>query len=308
MGGSNSKNKDISVNITKLKEKINEKRENIDVVHNEIIREGDEIITDLERKGYLNNREFCDRIGYIKANELRDFFPITVLQNVRYRMGIVPEQNNILENNKLSVCNDIIAFHQRKIKLIQEIKEQMPKCKEIEGQIWSSLGSNLSQLGVSQKESLFVYNEMDKFNSDIGYRYKQIKNNIERIKKAKTNSEINRISKTINSLLATTTSECKTYENRLLKYHTQQGSLILPTSASRPSNPPLSQTSTSSSNTSYEKYQAEYDFYAEQEGEINVKEGEEVTLLSTEDKYWAYVEKINGEKGYVPLSYLNKIV
>lgn len=57
------------------------------------------------------------------------------------------------------------------------------------------------------------------------------------------------------------------------------------------------------------EYQAKvlYDFTANTENELNMQEQEIVTVLE-EDPPWAHVQNIDGEDGYVPVNYLQRIV
>ena len=77
---------EVSKDLQKLNVSINSYHTNIDSIYNSIIMEGSKLITDIQNRGYLDNPGFCQRIGYLKTQELKDFFPIQTLQGVQYRM------------------------------------------------------------------------------------------------------------------------------------------------------------------------------------------------------------------------------
>ncbi|ELP86881.1 hypothetical protein EIN_044390 [Entamoeba invadens IP1] len=53
-------------------------------------------------------------------------------------------------------------------------------------------------------------------------------------------------------------------------------------------------------------YVAEFDYEGQQEGDLSFKEGEQLTLISTEDPEWPIARNAQGVEGSVPMNYLAK--
>ena len=103
-----------------LNQSINQHHSNIDKIYSAIITDGAQIITYITNNGYLNDDKFCEKLGYLKVQELKDFFPIKTLQGVQYRIGVMPqlsqmstESRTVLDKNKDAICRDIINFHKK---------------------------------------------------------------------------------------------------------------------------------------------------------------------------------------------------
>ena len=54
------------------------------------------------------------------------------------------------------------------------------------------------------------------------------------------------------------------------------------------------------------RVRALYEFAASSEGELSITAGKEMILLENDGSGWIYVE-LNGNKGFVPLSYVETI-
>ena len=215
MGASSSS---FEENLQEKTSNINATKNQIDRAFNQINQEANRIISMIVTKGFNDREKVCSQLGYQKVDELSSFFSLSTLEGVRYRLGIIPQDNLELEKKKQKVCLDIVNFYLKKINLIENIKRELPKCRNIENSIYNGLSERLKSENVRDQEWLVIYNKMNKFNEEIKARYGLIERELERINSATTMREIDSIAQTTNSILAKTNSICKTYENDLIPY------------------------------------------------------------------------------------------
>lgn len=278
-------------NINKEIQSISKYHSDISLVYNNIMDDGNKIITDIQNNGYLDNNNFCNKIGYLKAKELSDSFPIQTLQGVQYKIGIIPESTPLLNQNKLQICQNIINFFQSKVNAINKIKSEIPKCIKTENDIWNELSRLVDQNEISINERNEVYKRVDTFNKEILYRYNQIKNNLDRIKNANTKNELDSIINTTYNLLDKTIKMC---EDRKLLF---------------------SQYSKKMDNEIYDiinmnepdEYEALYNYRRQNDDELDLNIGDIVTSEYENQDEWIYAKNRQGNEGYVPLNYLRKI-
>ena len=77
----------------------------------------------LERK-YTDRDAICSKLGYQKINDLSNSFQVETLEGVRYRLGVISDDNSNLEENKNKICLDIVNFYLKKINLITNIQKE----------------------------------------------------------------------------------------------------------------------------------------------------------------------------------------
>ena len=187
----------------------------------EILRinaEADRIIALILERGYNDRDKICQKIGYQKIDELSGLFQIQTLNDIRYKLGIIPENTPELETNKTKVCLDIVNFYVKKINLITNIQKELPNCRNMEKEIYDDLTNKLNSNSLNNDEWLEVYNKLEKFNKDIKKRYDLIERELERVRKARTMSELDAIAYTTNTILNDTNTICKRHENNLFQY------------------------------------------------------------------------------------------
>lgn len=211
-----------------FEENVRQKASNIDELHTDIDLlmkrindEANRIIKLIETRDYTDRDELCKQIGYQKVDELANFFPVVTLNNVRYRLGVVPsnaESNEFLQNNKRKICLDIVNFYLKKVNLITNIQRALPGCREMEQRIYDGLSKKLEQGGLNNEEWLNVYKKMENFNEEIKTRYELFEREIERIRQAKSVRELDGIATTVNGILSKTDAICRNYENDLILF------------------------------------------------------------------------------------------
>ena len=205
-------------NLQRRSANINELHTDIDLLMSRVNNEANRIIDLINQRGYTDRNEICRRIGYQKIDELSDMFPIQTLNGIRYRLGIIPEPTAALESNKQRVCLDIVNFYLKKVNLINNIQNELPKCREMEQRIYDGLTEKLSRGGLQTEEWLEVYNRLEKFNKEIRDRYELFERELERVRAAQTMSELDNIAVTTNNILSKTNTICRNYENELVLY------------------------------------------------------------------------------------------
>lgn len=205
-------------NVRQKASNIDELHVDIDLLMKRINDEANRIIKLIEKRDYTDRDALCQQIGYQKVDELASFFPVVTLNNVRYKLGMVPESNEFLETNKKKVCLDIVNFYLKKVNLITNIQKALPGCREMEQRIYDGLSKKLEQGGLNNEEWLNVYKKMEKFNEDIKSRYELFEREVERIRQAKSMRELDGIAVTVNGILSKTDSVCRTYENDLILF------------------------------------------------------------------------------------------
>jgi len=211
----------------KLKENtanIAKKHGDIDALVDEINEEGNRLIALINQRKYTDREGICNHLAYQYVDTLSDFFPVQTLSDVRYRLGIVPENTPELETSKKQVCVDIVNFYVRKINLITSIQAELPNCKNMEREIYDELNQKLKEDNLSDEEWLEVYEQMKDFNRDIRSRYELFQEQIEEIRQAKTSVELDRVAKKTHNILAKTGAMCKNYRHSLLPYASKRTS------------------------------------------------------------------------------------
>ena len=224
--------------IKSAEDNINSLHNDIDKIQQEIIEEGNRLVEIMTNRDYLDYKELCDQISYHKVDELKDHFPIQTLNNIRYKLGLVPKpETDEMVENKETICKSIVDFYVRKVHLIKSIQNELPQCRTMENKIYNELSDKLKREGIKTEEWVNVYKKVEKFNKDIKSRNTQIKNSLEQIRKAQTQPELTRASKNVTNLLQNTTGMCKTYETDLLRFSEESEKIRVKTVGPEPKRP-----------------------------------------------------------------------
>ena len=197
---------------------LNIQHADLDVTIRRVEEEATRIIDLILARHYNDRTAVCEKIGWQKVEELSSFFPIETLEGVRYRLGVIPAANEVLEQKRQRVCTDIVNFYLKKINLITNIQKEVPNCRGMEKEIYDGLKDKLRGGYLSEDEWLAVYKELENFNKDIKKRYALMERELERIRLAKNMAELDAIAKTTNTILSDSNTICKTYENRLFQF------------------------------------------------------------------------------------------
>lgn len=234
MGNSNSSFED---ELRKKSTKINEYHNDIDKIMVELENESNRLLSLISQRGYDDQVNICQQLGWQKADQLANLLPIQTINGIRYRLGIVPENTEELNKTKRDLCADIVNFYLKKMNLISNIQNELPRCREMENAIYQGLTARLQSADITNEEWLNIYNKLENFNKDIKKRYELIARELERIRKAKSVRELDAIAATTNGILARTNSICQNYENQLIPYSRKREVLVGDTSQSQPFKP-----------------------------------------------------------------------
>lgn len=283
---------------------INQLHVNIDAIKQQILNEGAAIIAELEKRGYLNQESFCQRLAIEKADELGQFFPVQVLEGVSYRIGVMPDPNKNLELDKNALCRQIVEFHQEKVNIINRIRDEMPKCEISEGKLWTQLAQKLVQLGISDSDKRNIYAIIQQFDQEVQQDYYQIKANLDAIRVSQSVAELDSLVRGTDSLLARSNAVCLNYQRQILSYQYTTKSIIYPTLSGGEG---LVDTKMLP-----KTYTALYDYQAQASDQLSLVAGDRVVGLDAVPREgWLYVAKRDGltdQKGFVPSNYLREVV
>ena len=215
MGNSESSFED---QLRKRTSTINSLHNDIDASMTRIENEANRLIGLITQRNYTDRVQLCQQLGWQKVDELSGLLPIETLQGIRYRLGIIPENTEQLNQTKQSICKDIVNFYLKKVNLISNIQAELPKCREMENAIYTGLTRRLQSEDVDNDEWIRIYNKLEKFNKDIRKRYALFERELVRIRKARTIRELDAIEVTTNSIVAKTNNICKNYEYDLIRF------------------------------------------------------------------------------------------
>jgi hypothetical protein len=203
---------------------LNTQHTDLDLSMKRIEAEADRVIGIILMRHYNDREALCKQIAYHKVDELSQFFPTEVINNVRYKLGVNANVTNAtMERNRQNVCRDIVNFYLKKINLITNIQKEVPNCLNMEQEIYRNLTQKLESNRLNNQDSLAVYEKLEKFNKDIKKRYDLIEREIERIRLAKNMTELDAIARTTNTILSDTNKICKIHENELFQYSDRAG-------------------------------------------------------------------------------------
>jgi hypothetical protein len=200
---------------------INNLHGDIGVLYKQINDRARWIINEINSRGYANKDAICSKILWTNYDELLTFFPVVTLNNVRYKAG-VGITNPALEQNKISTCMEIERLYVKKINLINNIIQKLPRCFQMENKVYIGLEQRLNAEKLASPQAnterwLAIYQELESFNKDIKNRYTLISKQLENIRLAKTSAQIDGVARTTIGILNDTNGICETYENRLLE-------------------------------------------------------------------------------------------
>ena len=207
---------------------INIEHYDIDQLMEKINNEANRLIALIMERNYTDRQKVCEQLGWQKVDELSSFFEVQTLNGIRYRLGIVPQDSPQLESSKRRVCVEIVNFYLKKINLITSIQRELPKCKQMESDIYNGLSTKLKAANLNDQEWLAVYNKVERYNSEIKDRYKLFERELERIRKAKNMQELDNIAATVNGILANTDKICMNYQHELAQYASSVGRVASP--------------------------------------------------------------------------------
>lgn len=121
-----------------LDEQIRDAKDSIDNLHGNISnldtmikREVNRVETQIQNYNYTDLDEVCDKLEYYYVDKLNSMLPIKTLENYgRVHLGLKVEPiTNDMEAYKNNVCKAIVTFHRKKLFLLSQIKQELPKCK-----------------------------------------------------------------------------------------------------------------------------------------------------------------------------------
>lgn len=219
-----------SSSVMSAQNNINDLHGEIGVLYKQINDRGRWIINEINKRGYSNKDAICSKILWTNYDELLNFFPIVTVDNIRYKAG-VRVTSPALEQNKIATCMEIERLYVKKINLINNILEKLPRCVQMENKIYVGLQSKLNaeRLASPQANSerwLTIYQELESFNKDIKNRYALISKQLENIRLAKSLTQLDGIARTTIAILNDSNSICENYQHRLFDF-----SASLPASA-----------------------------------------------------------------------------
>lgn len=205
---------------------INNLHNDIDATMTRIENEANRITDIIQQRNYTDQSGLCQQLGWQKVDELSSLLPIQTVQGIRYRLGVVAPYSEELNLTKREMCRDIVNFYLKKINLISNIQRELPKCREMENAIYQGLTRRLQSEQLDNEEWIQVYTKLENFNRDIKSRYGLFERELERIRQARTVTELDNISVTTNSILSRTNAICSNYENDLLPYSRRREVLV----------------------------------------------------------------------------------
>lgn len=211
MGSSSSTPQQSLTNIGRYHNQIN-------VSSQKIVNKAAFISQTIKERGYNDKDMICSRIVWQNYDELLSFFPITTLNNIRYKAGVVPQNTGPLNRVKLQTCLNISVLYQKKLNLINNILQELPNCLNMEQAIFQDLSTRLQSENANTEKWLTIYQKLESFNQDIKKRYDLIDRQLDSVREAKTIAQIDGVARTTNSILSETNTICKNYENDLITY------------------------------------------------------------------------------------------
>ena len=212
----------------------------IGAIYKRIDQKGRWIIAEIEKRQYTNKDAICSKVLWTNYDELAAFFPITTLNGIRYKAGVKAVDTPALQQSKLQTCMAIERLYLRKISLINNILQELPKCAQMEYAVYKNLEAKLKVEPTNTERWLSIYQQLESFNKDIKNRYELIEKQLESIRVARTDTQINGVSGTTNAILADTTKICRNYENRLIQISSAVPVLVTsPLPVTRPLRVPL---------------------------------------------------------------------
>lgn len=228
-------------------QKVNTAKSTIENLHIEVQKleqvinqEVNRLEKDIANANYTDLNKLCDQIGYQYVDRLSAHFPITTLEGYgRIKLGLEPQPvTESMEKYKQSVCKNIVAFYQKKLFLLEQIRKETPKCQVQEASVFNNLSEKLRNEGIDTEQWLDVYKKMQKFNKDIKYQYSVIGNSVQKIRDAQTWAQLNTASKDTIELLNNTNSICTRYQADLNRF-SQPASAPIPAAEPSPPRKPL---------------------------------------------------------------------
>jgi len=222
-------------------QKVNTAKSTIENLHIEVQKleqvinqEVNRLEKDIANANYTDLNKLCDQIGYQYVDRLSAHFPVSTLEGYgRIKLGLEPQPvTESMEKYKQSVCKNIVAFYQKKLFLLEQIRKETPKCQVQEASVYNNLSEKLRSEGIDTEQWLDVYKKMQKFNKDIKYQYSVIANSVQKIRDAQTWAQLNTASKDTIELLNNTNSICTRYQADLNRF-----SQSVPVLAPEPSPP-----------------------------------------------------------------------
>lgn len=288
---------------------LNNTRSNVNYVFNQINDEADKLMRMIDQENYTNKAEVCRKIGYLKVDELKRYNIVT-LNNIRSKLGI---DISDARQTKEQICIDIVNFYMKKVILTHKIQTQLPVCKKIESNIYNKLSSQLNETSVHSDRWLDVYNKMETFNYIIKNRYKLIKDELDKVVKAKTQRELDSIEVNLNDILSKTNLMCKQYEMEFRTMPIRYETTVIQTPVSvrdptekhyqigRSVQPGI----ITDQHRGYSRRVLK-NYQPRSSREVPLVAGTNVILLADGPTDWVIVRLPNGEQGYVPGSYLSR--
>lgn len=209
MGGVQSVS-DAKDDITKLHS------ENSDIL-NKIIQRGDQIVKEIETKGYDEQEKLCDRLQYHYIDELNDLFSTVVMKGLgdKIKLGLSPRETESMQDYKLRICTNVVNFHLQKIRTIAELNKSLPYCSKMEKEIFAGLSEKSKKEDINSERWGKVYKEVKSFNYYIKTRYNKIYTAINKIREAKNEPSLKRAINNANKLMGDTNVRCNSYKNEL---------------------------------------------------------------------------------------------
>lgn len=313
MGGTQS----VEQRTQKATEEIEGLHDQIVELQNQILREGDELIQDITKVEYTDADSLCNIIDYHYVDRLVSHFPIKAIEGVsdRLQLGVVPKpETQAMIDYKKEVCMNIAQFYKKKILLINQIKQELPKCVEMESEIHRDLATKLQEQGINTSEWLNVYKKVQDFNKDIKTRYGQIDRLVADVKRAQTWPALNTVGKNLANLLGSTNTMCRRYQSDLSRFEanlTRESPEGMPTQprqrVDEPESVQVEEPEESQAEVPLVKgsvIKMTRDYRSNQPGTLNLRVGDEIEILEDEQNGWLLVRTSQGKEGFVSKYYL----
>jgi hypothetical protein len=305
MGGTQS--------VEKAQADISKLHTEIDNLTGKIQREGDKAVDEITSKGYDSRETLCQQLAYHYVDRLKNQFPVQTLQGVgkRLQLGLVPQGNDLRDGTtgktlveyKDQICTGIVNLFLKKIDAIQKIQGAIPACAAEEREIYDVLSGKLrDEPNINTDKWANAYTRVSKFNKSIKSSYAKLNGMIDKIRKANTRPKVDSLHKETIRLINDTNKMCEGYKSDLFELRKDIASKTAVPTAAAATKPPVP---VSQNDDSYPATVL-YDFDAEQEGDLNIKRGDMITILGLgENEGWLLARK-NGNEGVVPANYIQR--
>ena len=201
--------------------KITTYHNDISIIQQNVVNKANYFLRVIRERGYNDKDAICGRIIWQNYDELLNVLPITNINNTRYKAGLPPSNQKDfpqLEKAKNVFCLNIATLYAKKINLLNNILTEMPKCSQMEAAVYSNLAGKLRSENADNEKWLTIHQKLENFNKDIKKRYELIFNQLEIIRTAQTIPEIDRVARTVNSVLTQSNNVCRNYEHDLIMY------------------------------------------------------------------------------------------